>query len=90
LFLKFIFIFFNFKNNFQNFKNIFKNLILCGTPRQRHVAKVAQSATATWPKPCQISWIVGPWSFFKQFLFYRDENQNWTKLQRRLWYLSPK
>jgi len=40
---------------FKPFKNIFKNLILGGTPRQRHVAKVAQSATATWPKPCQIS-----------------------------------
>jgi len=63
----------------------------------RHVAKVAQSATATWPKPCQISWIVGPETFFKQifflqgcisnFFFYRDENQNWPKLQGRLSYL---
>jgi len=29
------------------------------------VAKVAQSATVTWPKPCQITWIVGPGTFFK-------------------------
>jgi len=32
-----------------------------------HVAKVAQSTTATWPKSCQIVWIVGPGTFLKQF-----------------------
>jgi len=26
-------------------------------PRQRRVAKVTQSATATWPKPCHFNWI---------------------------------
>jgi len=36
------------------------------------VAKVAQSATATWPKPCQVSHEVGPGTFFKQKIFYRD------------------
>jgi len=90
---KFIFIFFNLKSNFLNFKN----LILCGMPRQHHVAKVAQSSTATWPKPCQISWIVGSGTFLKQFFFCRDdfqfffcrdENQNTLKLQRRKTYLS--
>lgn len=38
----------------------------------RHVAKVAQSATATWPKLCQLSWIVEPGTFSKQIFFYRD------------------
>jgi len=62
------------------------------------VAKVAQSATATWPKPCQVSHEVGPGTFFKQknilqgynsnFFFHRDENQNGPKLQGRLSYLS--
>jgi len=36
------------------------------------MAKVAQSATATWPKPCQVSHEVGPGTFFKQKIFYRD------------------
>ena len=66
-------------------------------PRQRHVAKVAQSATATWQKPCHFNVLVGPETFFKQFFFYRDvfqalffrdENQNWLKLQGRKSYLS--
>jgi len=46
------------KNNFQIF---FKKLR--GLPC--HVAKVAQSATSTWPKPCQISRKVGSRTFFK-------------------------
>jgi len=33
--------------------------------RQRHVAKVVQSATATWRKACQINWDVGSGTFFK-------------------------
>jgi len=35
-------------------------------PHQRHMAKVAQSATATWCTTCQISWDVWPGTFFKQ------------------------
>jgi len=35
-------------------------------PRQRHVAKVAQSATATWPKPCHFSVLMGSGIFLKQ------------------------
>jgi len=41
-------------------------------PRQRHVAKVAQSATATWPKPCHFNILVGPGTFLKQTFFCRD------------------
>jgi len=61
------------------------------------MAKVAQSATATWA----ISMPSQTWSgtrdlfqtnFFLQgcisIFFYRDENQNWPKLQGRLSYLS--
>jgi len=53
------------------------------------VAKVAQSATATWSKSCHISKKVGPRTVFKliffcrdviQTFFYRDENQNTLKL----------
>jgi len=40
-----------------------------------HVAKVAQSATATWPKPCQISLIMGPGTFFKQIFL-----QEWISI----------
>ena len=36
------------------------------------MAKVAQSATAMWPKPCQVSHEVGPGTFFKQKIFFRD------------------
>jgi len=39
---------------------------------QAHVAKVAQSATATWPKPFHVSKKVGPGIFLKQIFFYRD------------------
>jgi len=56
-------------------------------PRQRHVAKVAQLTTATWQKPCHFNILVGPETFFKQTKFYRDENQNWPKLQGRITYL---
>jgi len=64
-------------------------------PRQFHVAKVAQSATATWQKPCHFNVLVGPGTFFKQiffagifFIFFcRDGNQNWPKYLGRKSYL---
>ena len=34
-----------------------------------HVAKVAQSAIATWPKQSYVSKKVGPEAFLKQFFF---------------------
>jgi len=40
--------------------------------RQRHVTKVAQSATATWAKSCQNSWIVGSVTFLKNRKFCKD------------------
>jgi len=36
------------------------------------VTKLAQSATATWQKPCHFNVLVGPGTFFKQIFFYRD------------------
>jgi len=65
-------------------------------PRQRHVEKVAQSATTTWPKSCHFSVLVGSGTFLKQkklqgcfsFFFCRDENHNMPKLQGRKAYLS--
>jgi len=51
------------------------------------VAKVAQSATATWRNPCHISKNVGSGTFFKQFLFCRDVFQIFF-LQGRKSYLS--
>jgi len=66
-------------------------------PRQGHVAKVAQSATGTWQEHATSAfwWGQRPFSnknifvgmYFK-FFFYRDENQNWPKLQGRLSYLN--
>jgi len=35
------------------------------------VAKVAQSTTVTWQKPCHFSVLVGSVTFFKQFFFAR-------------------
>jgi len=58
--------------------------------RQRHLTKFAHSATVTWQKSCHFNVLVGPGTFFKQkffyrnffkLFFYRDENQNWPKLQ---------
>jgi len=57
-------------------------------PRQCHMAKVAQSATAKWRIICQIKFEVGPGTFSKQFFFARtffnffckDEKQNVSKL----------
>jgi len=37
-----------------------------------HVAKVAQSTTATWQKSCHFNVLVGPGTFFKQKKIYRD------------------
>jgi len=53
--------------------------------------------TATWPKPSHVSKKVGSGTFLKQlffyrdvfkFFFYKDENQNASKLQGRIAYLS--
>ena len=49
----------------KKFKNLFFKL---RCPRQCHVPKVAQSATATWHTTCQISWDVRPGTFFKYLL----------------------
>ena len=55
-----------------------------------HVAKVAQSATATWQNHAISTfwWAQGPFSnnffftvMFSNLFFYGDENQNWPKLQ---------
>jgi len=59
------------------------------------LAKVEQSATATWPKPSHVSKKVGPKQKNLQgcfnFFFYRDENQNATKLQETPYLsLNPK
>jgi len=59
------------------------------------MAKAAQSTTAMWRIACQVRHEVGPGTFFKQIFFarmyfnffYREENQNWTKLHGRLSYL---
>jgi len=57
-------------------------------PRQRYVTKVAQSATATWRILCHVRHEVGPETFFNFFFFCRDENQNWSKLQRQKSYFN--
>jgi len=41
-------------------------------PRQRHVAKVAQSATATWAISMPSQTWSGPRDLFKQIFFYRE------------------
>jgi len=64
------------------------------------VAKVAQSATATWPRNMPTRLSSGPRDYFKtnfflqgcnsNFFFHRDEIQNGPKLQGLLSYLSQK
>jgi len=51
--------------------------------RQRRVTKVAQSATATWQKPCHFSVLVGQETFFKQKKNCMDVFQFFLFLQRR-------
>jgi len=41
-------------------------------PRQRHVAKVAQSAIATWQEHATSAFWWGQGTFFKQKFFCRD------------------
>jgi len=53
------------KNSNFFLKSFFKNYVAC------HVAKVAQSATATWRTTCQISWDVGQGPFSNNFFFQR-------------------
>jgi len=91
---KFIFIFYNFKNNFQNFKNIFKILILCGTPCGKnctvsncHVAKTMPNQLNSGVRDL-FQTILFLQGCISKFYFYRDEIQNWRKLQGRLSYLS--
>jgi len=101
---KLIFNFFHIlkKYIFKNYiieKNIwnFFNLFLVFYYVACHMAKVVQSTTATWAKPCQLNDEVGSGIFIKQkkickdyfqFFFCRDENQNSTKLEGRKSYLS--
>jgi len=63
------------------------------------VVKVAQSATATWPNPCHISFKVDSGTFLKERKFCKgvflkkncnDQNQNWLYLQRPNAYLCLK
>jgi len=85
IFLKFIFIFYNFKNNFQN-------LILCGMPHGKsctvsncHVANILPLQHFGGVRDLfQRKKLQGYFPIF----FCRDENQNWSKLPGRKSYLS--